>query len=327
MNFDDPVVGMLRCPASGEPLHEEGRYLVSESGAHRFRIDESGIPLFAEEFCSAEGRAQQAHYDRIAETYLENLGYPHTQEYTAYLDRALLDRVGHSSLGVVAELCCGRGEAFQLLARQVELGIGVDVSASMLEAARKELPERAFVFLQGDATQLPLGNDQFDTVVMLGGIHHVSNREKLFSEVFRILKPGGRFCWREPVSDFPLWRAIRAVIYRLSPTLDHETERPLLYRETAPPLEAAGFRLTCWKTYGFLGFCLLMNSDVLVFNRLFRFIPGIRSFTRFMARLDDLTLALPGLKRAGLLVVGVAEKPSARAAAGASAASASPSTR
>ena len=53
-----------------------------------------------------------------------------------------------------------------------------------------------------------------------------------------------------------------------------------------------------------------MNSDVLVFNRLFRFIPGIRSITRFAAYLDDLVVKLPGLSRAGLQVIGVAEKPS-----------------
>jgi hypothetical protein len=67
--------------------------------------------------------------------------------------------------------------------------------------------------------------------------------------------------------------------------------------------------LTSWKTYGFLGFCLLMNSDVLVFNRLFRFVPGIRGFTRLMTHIDRMTLALPGMGRAGLQVVGVAEKP------------------
>jgi hypothetical protein len=51
-----------------------------------------------------------------------------------------------------------------------------------------------------------------------------------------------------------------------------------------------------------------MNSDVLVFNRLFRFIPGIRRFTRLMARADDLTLALPGMSGAGVAVVGAAQK-------------------
>jgi SAM-dependent methyltransferase len=156
---------------------------------------------------------------------------------------------------------------------------------------------------------LPLAAHSLDSVAMLGGIHHVNDRAALFAEIFRVLKPGGRFIFREPVSDFILWRAIRAVIYRLSPVLDHETERPLLHVETVPVLDRAGFRTLEWKTYGFLGFCLLMNSDVLVFNRLFRFIPGIRAITRGAAALDDMVTRLPGLRRSGLIVVGVAEKP------------------
>ncbi|MGI0134147.1 MAG: class I SAM-dependent methyltransferase, partial [Candidatus Micrarchaeaceae archaeon] len=98
------------------------------------------------------------------------------------------------------------------------------------------------------------------------------------------------------------------VIYRMSPILDADTERPLLYQETERPLKAAGFRLAEWQTYGFLGFCFFMNSDVLIFNRAFRFIPGIRTITRAATRVDDLMLKLPGLGRAGLQVVGMAKK-------------------
>jgi hypothetical protein len=52
-----------------------------------------------------------------------------------------------------------------------------------------------------------------------------------------------------------------------------------------------------------------MNSDVLVVNRLFRFVPGIRAITRGATRLDEVMLRLPGLGGAGLQVIGVAEKP------------------
>ncbi len=74
-------------------------------------------------------------------------------------------------------------------------------------------------------------------------------------------------------------------------------------------LAAAGLNCLTWKTYGFAGFCLFMNSDVLVFNRLFRFIPGIRSITRASIALDRWTVSLPPLRRAGLQVIGVAVKP------------------
>jgi ubiquinone/menaquinone biosynthesis C-methylase UbiE len=307
---------LLRCPISGTELRRDGDYLVAQGGEPRFRLSPTGIPLFAEHFCSEEARVQEAHYERIAKAYVANLSYPHTQEYTAYLDDALFRAIGGDSLGTVAEICCGRGEALRLLGARVARGVGIDVSASMLEAARRHDWAVPVAFVQGDATTLPLASSAFDHVIMLGGVHHVGARDKLFSEVARILKPGGRFIFREPVSDFVLWRWLRAVIYRLSPMLDHTTERPLLHRETAPVLERAGLTLTHWSTHGLAGFCLLMNSDVLVFNRLFRFIPGIRAITRAIARADDLVLHIPGLQRAGLQVIGVACKPQAGADAG-----------
>ena len=153
-------------------------------------------------------------------------------------------------------------------------------------------------------------SNSFDSVFMLGGIHHVNDRNRLFGEISRVLKPGGMFYFREPVSDFALWRWIRAVIYRVSPALDSETERPLRNSDTVPVLEEAGLKPIAWRTHGFLGFCVFMNSDVLVFNRFFRFLPGIRVLTRYSARVDEWILHLPGLGRAGLQVVGVAQKES-----------------
>jgi ubiquinone/menaquinone biosynthesis C-methylase UbiE len=303
---------LLRCPASGERLIRAQDALVTEGGTHRYRVNEAGIPLFAENSLSVEAEAQRDHYNKIAAAYTANLGYPHTQEYLAYLDRAALDAMGEGDLGTVAELCCGRGEALALFGRQIRRYIGVDVSENMLQATQAEHRDEKAIFVQGDATRVPLASESVDSVVMLGGIHHVPARAELFAEIARILKPGGRFLYREPVSDFALWRGLRAVIYRLSPMLNHETERPLLYEETVPVLERAGLRTLRYKTHGLFGFCLFMNSDVLFFNRFFRFVPGIRAMTRASARIDEALLGLPGLGRAGLQVIGLAQKPAIR---------------
>lgn len=300
---------LLRCPVTGDAITIESGHLVGMRAKRRYDIDPSGIPLFAAEVCSADARAQQAHYEKIGRSYIANLSYPHTREYMAYLDRALLAVVEPAHLGTVAEICCGRGEAFKLLGDRFIRGVGVDVATGMLEAAIRANAHANLAFVQGDATLLPLADGAFDSVFMLGGIHHVRDRRKLFAEIARILKPGGRFYFREPVSDFLVWRAIRAVMYRLSPLLDHASEQPLRFRETVPILEEAGLFCRKWKTYGFLGFCLFMNSDVLVLNRLFRFLPGITSITRLSTRIDEWTIALPGLGEAGLQVVGVVEKP------------------
>jgi ubiquinone/menaquinone biosynthesis C-methylase UbiE len=298
----------LRCPASGEALSLRGDEWVSACGKHRYPVHAGRIPLFAEMPASEAAAIQQAHYDSIAAAYIENLGYPHTEAYQAAMDSVFLRETGAAPLGHAAEICCGWGEALGLLEGRIEEGVGVDISVSMLEAAAARLPVR-FDLLQGDATRLPLAEGSFDTVLMFGGIHHVSDRAGLFHEVARVLKPGGRFLWREPVSDFWLWRALRAVAYRVSPTLDAATERPLRYRETAPHLEAAGLELSTWRSLGFFGFCVLMNSDVLVANRLLRFVPAIRRLARAAFAFDELCLRLPGMSRAGVQLVGEARKP------------------
>ncbi len=309
----EPFLDLLCCPVSGNELHLEASKLYTSSKDMVFHVSAEGIPVFADEFCSDDARRQQEHYDSIAAKYVENLGYPHTIAYMEYLDDSLLNVIPQESLGTMAEICCGHGEAISLIGKRIERGVGVDISLNMLKEARKLHDDHdRFTFVQGDATQLPLASAVFDNVFMLGGIHHVNDREALFREIFRILKPGGRFYYREPLDDFFVWRGLRSLIYRFSSALDHETERPLRYEETVPVLEQAGLDNACWKSHGFLGFCFFMNSDVLVFNRLFRFIPGIGAITRFSTKIDEAVLAIPGLKRAGLQVVGVAEKPEVR---------------
>lgn len=300
---------ILRCPITGEPLVLSAEMLVSQDQTHRYPLSPAGIPLFAGELLSPAAQTQRAHYNKIAAAYTANLSYPHTREYMAYLDAELHAAVGGGELGTVVELCCGHGEALRRFGRQAQRYVGIDVSENMLHAALAAHDHSNALLVQADATRLPLANCSADTVVMLGGVHHVPARARLFREIARILKPGGRFIYREPVSDFVLWRALRAVVYRLSPMLDEATERPLLYRETVPLLEQAGLRSLHYQTHGLIGFCLFMNSDVLFINRLFRFVPGIRWITRLSARVDRAILALPRIGRAGLLVVGIAQKP------------------
>lgn len=308
-DFDQENMLPLICPTTHATLQRNGDSLVAQDGGCRYRISASGIPMFAENISLPDAQRQQALYDSMADKYVANLSYPHTQEYMKYLDDAFLTEIAPQDMGEVLELCCGHGELLTLSPLEFSRGVGVDLSISMLEAGQEHHQNAEhFTFVQADATQLPFEDNSFNAVFIFGGIHHVPEREALFKEVFRVLLPGGRFYFREPVSDFILWRMIRSVVYAVSPALDADTERPLVWGETVPVLESAGLRLQSWKTYGFLGFCFFMNSDVLVFNRLFRFIPGIRSITRLAARLDDLMLKIPGMSNAGLQVIGVAEK-------------------
>ncbi|HXV23714.1 MAG TPA: methyltransferase domain-containing protein [Alphaproteobacteria bacterium] len=249
---------------------------------------------------------QRRHYDRIAETYAANLGYPHTQEYMRYLDHEFLSLLPRGPLGVVVELCCGSGVAYALVADRVGEAVGLDISYEMLKQARRRHPKLHVV--QGDAIRLPMRDSFADAVLIHGGIHHVPDRVGLFREISRILKLGGRLYFYEPVDDFWLWRAIRKVVYRLSPALDHQTEEPLRKDRTFAQLAEAGLRPLAWNARGLIGFCLFMNSDILIVNRVFRFIPGIRSITRAACLLDDWMIRRKSLQGCGLIALGSAER-------------------
>jgi ubiquinone/menaquinone biosynthesis C-methylase UbiE len=303
------LLPILVCPGSHASLRYDGTSLVTQDGAQQFPIDEQGILLFVNHTVSEDAERQRTHYDSVAAAYVTNLGYPHTQEYLAYLDNCLIKMIGDKALGTMAELCCGNGEAAELLKGRYQRLVGVDISAAMLRAAAKRHKDKPCGLLQADVTNLPLADATLDSVVILGGIHHVPDRIGLYSEVYRVLRPGGFFFWREPINDFFLWRWLRAIVYRLSPSLDHRTEAPLHLKDTSADLSRAGLQLAEWRPVGFIGFCLFMNSDIMVLNRLFRFVPGIRAITRAVARADDFLLRLRPLRFFGLLAIGHAVRP------------------
>ena len=45
-------------------------------------------------------------------------------------------------------------------------------------------------WIQGDATSLPFGDNEFDAVTMGYGLRNVNDRPKAVSELYRVLKPG-----------------------------------------------------------------------------------------------------------------------------------------
>jgi SAM-dependent methyltransferase len=307
----DSKLKFLKCPISGEKLIHQDNALVAPESGHTYLLTESGIPQFFGDFCSPDALVQAAHYTKVNEMYIKNLTFPHTAAYTQYIDEEIIQAAARAGadLTTMAEICCGQGESFQILDGRFQEGVGLDISLEMLEHARRQQPGDHIFFLQGDATNMPIESEQFGTVLILGGIHHVNQREALYSEVYRILKPGGIFIWREPVSDLFLWRWLRAAIYHLSSRLNEDTEDPLHFESTRRQMEEAGFEFYEWQPYAFIGFMFLMNSHVLVFNRLFKYIPGIFQFSYFMAKLDRWIVSLPGMRSLGLQVIGIAKKP------------------
>jgi len=74
--------------------------------------------------------------------------------------------------------------------------IGIDFTDSMINKARINAEKLGFnnvEFRQGDIENMPVSNDVADVVVSNCVLNLVPDKEKVFGEIYRILKPGGHF--------------------------------------------------------------------------------------------------------------------------------------
>lgn len=74
--------------------------------------------------------------------------------------------------------------------------IGIDFTPAMIERARQNAEVRGFnnvEFREGDIDSMPVTSNKADVIVSNCVLNLVPNKHKVFSEIFRVLKPGGHF--------------------------------------------------------------------------------------------------------------------------------------
>ena len=74
--------------------------------------------------------------------------------------------------------------------------IGVDFTPAMIEKARHNATVRNLnnvEFRQGDIDNMPVAENTADVIVSNCVLNLVPNKEKVFKEIYRVLKPGGHF--------------------------------------------------------------------------------------------------------------------------------------
>jgi|SRR4051812_39990243 SAM-dependent methyltransferase len=84
--------------------------------------------------------------------------------------------------------------------------VATDLNQPMLDHAATKPGLSRVQFRQADAAKLPFDNEAFDAVVCQFGAMFFPDRPAAFREVYRVLKPGGRFLFNvwERVADNPI---------------------------------------------------------------------------------------------------------------------------
>lgn len=110
----------------------------------------------------------------------------------------------------VLEIGCGTGCDLLQFALHGAHAIGVDITPRHLELAQRRVRSLATV-LQADGRNLPFPDGSFDYIYSHGVLHHTDEPRRVIQEIFRVLRPGGRFNVHVYAlfSYFVLWRSLR----------------------------------------------------------------------------------------------------------------------
>ena len=138
--------------------------------------------------------------------WAQELGYPEPE--LARVPEATIESfagvANHWTLGrvepasVVVDLGCGAGTDLLIAAQMTGAAgrvIGVDMTATMLERARQSATEmglRNVELHESLIEALPLDDASVDVVISNGVIDLVPDKDAVFDEIDRVLRPGGR---------------------------------------------------------------------------------------------------------------------------------------
>lgn len=169
----------------------------------------------------------------------------------------------------VLDLASGTGDVALAIARQAapRRVLATDFTPEMLDVARRKAAgydgPTELEFEWADAQDLPFEDSSFDVVTIAFGVRNLPDRPANFSEVLRVLRPGGRYVILE-FSNPPVaaWRAVyhvylRQVIPAIGGVLTGDRDGFVYLNDSirafptqpqlAAELRAAGFSAISWR--------------------------------------------------------------------------------
>jgi ubiquinone/menaquinone biosynthesis C-methylase UbiE len=171
-----------------------------------------------------------------------------SQEYNVFTDEAN-NKIIHTLETLLAlapgarllDLGCGSGIFTQLLQARGYDCVGLDLSQKLLQLGKQETP--AIHYVQADVEALPFASGSVDFVILSCLVHHLPNPQRCAEEVFRVLKPNGKFVAFDPNRLNPFMYLYRD---RTSPFYSSkgvtENERPVIPTQVRNIFERVGLK-------------------------------------------------------------------------------------
>lgn len=148
--------------------------------------------------------------------------------------------------------------------------IGIDISDGMLS-------NNPHKWVKGSAESIPFPDNSFDFVVCRSLLHHLDDPNIGLKEMYRVLKPGGKFaCW-DPNHSF--LNGLFRKLFQKTDRFSH-LHKSFKDNELIEMIEKARFKITDKKYIGFLAYPLIGFPDIIKF-------PVSITLARFLMWLDE----------------------------------------
>ena len=172
-------------------------------------------------------RKEQDFHDRWASTIdVDGIRVAdYFEACTAPENRFILRQLGDVKDKYLLDLGCGAGENSVYFALLGARCVATDYSPGMVEVALK-LAEINGVQIEGrtvNAMDIDFPDNTFDIVYASNLLHHILYPEITLKEMHRVLKPGGKACFWDPLKHNPVINVYR----RMATEVRTEDETPL----------------------------------------------------------------------------------------------------
>jgi 2-polyprenyl-3-methyl-5-hydroxy-6-metoxy-1,4-benzoquinol methylase len=147
-------------------------------------------------------------FDRIARKYSKKDHEPYSR--AARRHRVLSSVARLPSLGNLLEIGCGAGFSAEYLAGRYARYLGLDYSTELIAVARECHAGLDVRFDCVDVEQF-VTDERFDTILMIGVLHHIPDPSQALARLRGWLAPGGRIVVNEPQRGNPLISVARDV--------------------------------------------------------------------------------------------------------------------
>ena len=188
----------------------------------------------------------------------------HNFLFTFYYNRVyrktfkLLKKQGVSRNDIrVLDIGCATGSFFCRFKKKIKQldYFGLDESPAMIKIAQKKFPQAKFSV--GLAEKLPFPDRFFDLVVIIDALHYVQDKKSAFSEIARVLRPGGVLFIYTPSIDQFFSKVALLFGKLLSPT--EKNIKPLKLSEIEKLAQTNGVKLTSRQLINWFPFFFIKN--------------------------------------------------------------------